>query len=90
MEYPIGQYRIEHRRLNDDVTLNVFSFWSNEPTLGYFQKLAQTSLRSYWRRADGVLKPAVRTSSPLPEAMVVCSQDGEEICRWSLTDEFSA
>lgn len=84
--YQPGTYRIVYRRFKGGDSINTFSFWCQDPSIGYFRQAARVALRSFWRTHDGTLEPVI-SRQPLPELVIVEDEHGEEVCRWSLEDE---
>jgi hypothetical protein len=84
--YQAGTYRICYRRFKGGEPLNTFSFWCEDPSIGYFRQMARVALRGFWKAQDGSLEPVI-SRQPLPELIVVEGEDGNEVCRWSLEDE---
>jgi hypothetical protein len=81
-----GTYRIAYRRFKQGDPINTFEFWCQEPSIGYFTQLARIALRGFWRVDRSSLEPVI-PRQPLPEMIVIESETGEEVCRWSLEDE---
>jgi len=81
-----GTYRICYRRFKSGEPLNTFAFWCQTPDLGYFKQLARVALRGFWKIQNASLEPVI-ARQPLPELIVVESEAGDEVCRWSLEDE---
>lgn len=84
--YGAGIYRIEYRRFQRGKPIITFAFWCREPTIGHFNELARVALRSFWKANEGSLEP-ITPRQPLPEVIVVTTDSGEEVHRWSLEDE---
>lgn len=84
--YQPGTYRVSYRRFKEGLPINVYTFWCQEPSIGYFRQLARVALRSFWKVVDGSLEPVI-SRQPLPEVIVVEDEGGNESCRWSLEDE---
>jgi hypothetical protein len=84
--YQPGTYRILYRRFKGGDPINSYSFWCDDPHRGYFKQLAQVALRAFWKLENGVLGPYI-PRQPLPELIVIETELGVEICRWSLEDE---
>ncbi|MFZ0720932.1 MAG: hypothetical protein WAM99_08670, partial [Xanthobacteraceae bacterium] len=66
--------------------INAFAFWCQDPSISYFSHLARVALRAFWKVECGSLEPVI-SRQPLPEVIVIESEAGEEVCRWSLEDE---
>jgi hypothetical protein len=81
-----GHYRILYRRFKGGEPLNVFAFWCHDPSTGYFRQVARVALRSFWKVEGRSLEPFM-SRQPLPELIVIETEAGEEVCRWSLQDE---
>jgi hypothetical protein len=85
--YRAGTYRIQyHRFKRGGEPISTFVFWSHQPSIGYFMEMARVALRSFWKADDGSLQPIIPRQR-LPELIVITSEAGDEICRWSLEDE---
>lgn len=84
--YRPGTYRIIYRRFKGGEPINAFAFDCQDPSLGYFSQLARVALRSFWKVEQGALEPVI-SRQPLPEIIVIESEAGEEVFRWSLEDE---
>lgn len=70
--------------------LGRFPFWSSEPNVEYFRSLAHAGLKSFYRADHPNLEQISDDGSHkiFPEAVRVVDQDGKEICRWTIEDEF--
>jgi hypothetical protein len=84
--YQPGTYRIIYRRFKGGEPINTFAFDCQEPSIGQFNQLARIALRGFWKLERGSLEP-VMSRQPLPETIVIESEVGEEVFRWSLEDE---
>jgi hypothetical protein len=89
VQYPAGNYRVEHCRLpvnGDAEVLGCYPFWNSTMALGDFQLLAQTHLRGYWTSEGGTLdfKKGLRR---IPELVRIVGPRGEEVFQWSVMDE---
>lgn len=84
--YQPGTYRIVYRRFKGGEPINTFTFWCQDPSIGYFRQMARLALRGFWKDEDGSLEPVI-SRQPLPELIVVESESSHEVCRWSLEDE---
>jgi hypothetical protein len=85
MQLPVGFYSVQYCRMYADTPVQSFGFFSNEPSLGYFQRLTQMGLRAFW--GPGIV-PKKGRGQPIPEMVRVLNDAGGEICRWHLQDEF--
>jgi hypothetical protein len=81
-----GTYRIIYRRFRSGESINAFSFWCQDPSVGYFAQIARVALRGFWRIQDGALEPVI-SRQPLPELIVIEGENSDEVCCWSLEDE---
>jgi hypothetical protein len=90
MAYQPGNYRIVWRRLKGDEILLSRDFWCCEPTIGYFQELARTTLLNFWKWENAKLAPIPFRDTPIPELMVITDNSDNEVCRWSVDDELAA
>jgi hypothetical protein len=87
--YQAGTYRIAYRRFKSGgEPINTFAFWSPEPDLAHFKQLARVALRAFWKVEGQTLSPFI-SRQPLPELIVITTESGEEVCRWSLQDEIA-
>jgi hypothetical protein len=87
--YQAGRYRIHYRRFKrGGEPLSTFAFWFDESSVGHFRQLARVALRSFWKIEAGSLEPVI-SRQPLPELIVITTERGEEVCRWSLQNEWS-
>jgi len=84
--YQNGTYRILYRRFKSGDTINTFAFWCQDPSVSYFSLLARVALRAFWKVECDSLEPVI-SRQPLPEVIVIESETGEEVCRWSVEDE---
>jgi hypothetical protein len=84
--YQPGTYRIIYRRFKGGEPINTFVFDCQDPSVGYFNQLARVALRGFWKIERGALEPVI-SRQPLPEVIVVESEAGEVVFRWSLEDE---
>jgi hypothetical protein len=84
--YQPGTYRIIYRRFKGGEAINAFAFDCQDPGTGYFGQLARVALRGFWKVERGSLEPVI-SRQPLPEIILIESEAGEEVFRWSLEDE---
>lgn len=71
--------------------LERFPFWSAEPNAEYFRSLAHAGLNSLYRpdqlpSREIIVEGAVK--HVFPEAVRIVDQDGVELCRWTIDEEY--
>jgi hypothetical protein len=84
--YQPGTYRVRYCRFKDGEPVSTYTFWCDEPSVGYFKQLARVALRGFWKAVNGSLEPVIGRQS-LPELIVIESESGDTVCRWALEDE---
>jgi hypothetical protein len=81
-----GNYIVEHVA-GGRIVRSFLTGYRSDPLIGDFQKLARTNLGFYWKVEDGVLVKRQKPSKLVPDLIIVRSEGGQEILRWSAAEE---
>jgi hypothetical protein len=84
--YQPGTYRIIYRRFKGGEPINTFAFDCQDPGIGHFRQFARVALRGFWKVERGALEPVI-SRQPLPELIMIETEAGETVFRWTLEDE---
>lgn len=71
--------------------LERFPFWSSEPSAEYFRGLAHAGVPSLYRPDHLPAREIIVDGEPkevFPEAVRIVDQDGNELCRWTVEEEY--
>jgi hypothetical protein len=71
--------------------LERFPFWSAEPRCEYFRSLAHAGVNSLYR-PDHMTSRQIEVEGTIqevfPEAVRIVDEGGNELCRWTVEDEY--
>lgn len=95
MQSQVGNCFIEYiwpaRGTSRPEVLERFPFWSAEPKAEYFRGLAHAGVNSLYRPDHLPPRPIMvegAVKQVFPEAVRIVNEDGIELCRWTLDEEY--